>query len=341
MTANKLITAKAIYEALKVLGLSRAQVRRLLPEWWVPTMEEHADGLAELCLLISRRLNIDFASLTRGVVARHAGESPVAYKHASGTDVSALQAATCIATSLSQAVLAALPATASTLPTSAKILAALCKEVGGGQVSLASMVETCWKLGIPVIPLPNLPVGVRKMDGAVVKVGERYAIVISKKKSSRAWLGFILAHEIGHLACGHLKDNSSIVDVSLQEQATYETGSGADHQEREADNFALALLGGGLVEAAVSRWSARIDPVNLAVNAKQAAGECGVEPGHLVLRFAFKTKRWAEAMVALNFLREDANAEAVMQEAMKQYLNLDLVAEDMREFITKVTCISV
>lgn len=340
MTANKLITAKAIYEALKVLGLSRAQVRRLLPEWWMPAMEQQADGVAELCLLVSRRLNIDFTSLTLGVAARRVGESPVAYKHAGGTDVSALQAVTGIATSLSQAVLAALPATTFALPSSPKTLGTLCKEVGGGQVSLASMVETCWKLGVPVIPLPNLPVGVRKMDGAVVKIGDRYAIVISKKKSSRAWLGFILAHEIGHLACGHLKNNSSIVDVSLQEQVTYETESGADRQEREADNFALALLGGDLVETAVSRWSSYIDPVNLAVNAKQSAIECGVEPGHLVLRFAFKTKRWAEAMVALNFLREDANAEAVMQQAMKQHLNLDLVAEDMREFITQVTCIS-
>lgn len=337
MTANNVLSAKAIYDSLKVLGLTRAQVRRLLPAWWVPAMEESADGVAELCLIISRRLDVDFALLTRGIVARKDAKAPVAYKHAVGADVGTLQAATCIATSLSQAVLAALPSKSSQLPTSPKVLATLCKEIGSGMVSLASMVEACWQLGVPVIPLPNLPVGVRKMDGAVIKVGDRLAIVISKKKSSRAWLGFILAHEIGHLARGHLNGSGSIIDVSLQEQATYETDAGADQQEREADEFALALLGGQLAESTVSKWPSHAAPVNLAVYAKQSAVACGVEPGHLVLRFAFKTKRWAEAMIALNYLQEDGNAELVMQHGLRRHLDLDRVADDMRDFIAQVT----
>lgn len=332
-----MLTAKAIYDALKVLGLTRAQVRRLLPEWWTPAMEEKPDGVTELCLLISRRLDVDFQALTQGAVARRDAKAPVAYKHASGADVATLQAATCVATALSQSVLSALPAGSSSLPASPKDFAARCKEVGNGIVSLASMVEACWQLGVPVIPLPNLPVGVRKMDGAVVKVGDRLAIVISKKKSSRAWLGFILAHEIGHLACGHLSGSGSIIDVSLQEQATYEVDSGADRQERQADEFALALLGGKLVDTTVSRWPGHVAPVTLAVNAKKAAASCGVEPGHLVLRFAFKTKRWAEAMIALNYLQEDGNAELVMQQGLHRHLDLDRVADDMRDFIAQVT----
>jgi len=337
MTANNVQTAKAIYEALKVLGLTRAQVRRLLPAWWEPAMEQTADGVAELCLIVSRRLDVDFASLSQGVVARKDAKAQVAYKHATGADVGSLQAATCVATSLAQAVLAALPTTRSELPASPKVLATRCKELGSGMVSLASMVEACWQLGVPVIPLPNLPVGVRKMDGAVIKVGDRPAIVISKKKSSRAWLGFILAHEIGHLAKGHLNGSGSIIDVSLQEQATYETESGADNQEREADEFALALLGGERVESTVSKWSPQSSPTTLAVYAKTSAAACGVEPGHLVLRFAFKTKRWAEAMIALNYLQEDANAELVMQAGLKRHLDLDRVADDMRDFIVQVT----
>ncbi len=332
-----MLNAKAIYASLKVLGLTRAQVRRLLPEWWLPEMEDAVDGVTELCLLISRRLDVDFVALTQGLIARKDVKAPVAYKHASGTDVGTLQAATCIATALSQAVLAALPPTRSELPTSPSVLAALCKDIGGGMVSLASMVEACWQLGVPVIPLPNLPVGVRKMDGAVVKVGNRVAIVISKKKSSRAWLGFILAHEIGHLASGHLDGSGSIIDVSLQEQATYETESSADGQEREADEFALSLLGGQLVEATVSKWPTHTAPVNLAVYAKQSAVACGVEPGHLVLRFAFKTKHWAEAMIALNYLQEDGNAEQVMRQGLIRHLDLDRVADDMKDFITQVT----
>lgn len=55
----------------------------------------------------------------------------------------------------------------------------------------------------------------------------------------------IVAHELGHIGCGHLEGDGSIIDVSLQEQATYEAESSSDSQEREADKYALNLLGGG------------------------------------------------------------------------------------------------
>lgn len=332
-----MVTVKIIYENLKTMGLTRAQARKLLPDWWTPEMEESSDGLAELCMFYSRRLNLDFKDLMRGAVVSRDNESAIAYKHTAGKDPTSLRAATGIARALAGAVLAASKVSQKTVPASPTAFAKLTKEHGKGIVSLASLIDTCWSLGVPVIPMPNLPLGVKKMDGAVVRVSGGSAIIISRKKSSRAWLSFILSHEIGHLARGHLSKSGSIIDVSLQEQATYAVESSSDKQEREADDFALSLMGGDDVESIIAVWPTNSSPIDLAVMAKENAAACGVEPGHLILRFAFKTKRWTESVMGLNYLREDADADLVMKTSLSRHLDLDQVSDDMSDFVRHAT----
>lgn len=329
--------AKDIYDMLKEIGLTRAQVRKILPDWWSPEAEKHPDGIVELCLLVSRRLSLDLTALLAGEIKQKGAVVSVAYKHRADAVPQALLASTCIASSLAQAVVSAMPQPYTLIPPNPVEFATLAQKAGSGVIGLASLIEACWSMGIPVIPLPNLPVGVRKMDGAVLKIGNRPAIIISKKKSSRAWLAFILAHEIGHIACGHLEKNASIVDVSLQEQATYEVESSTDIQEREADEFALALFGGADVNSEVASWPTWVSPVELAVKAREAGKSWGVESGHLVLRYAFATKRWADASMALRYLSEDANAEAIMKASLKENLDLDLVSDDLRDLVCQIT----
>lgn len=61
--------AEAVYSLLKKeLGLSRAQVRKILPTWWSPDAEKHPDGVAELCFLVSRRLSLDLGALLQGEI---------------------------------------------------------------------------------------------------------------------------------------------------------------------------------------------------------------------------------------------------------------------------------
>lgn len=329
--------AKTIYEGLLGLGLSRAQVRKILPDWWSPDAERHPDGVAELCMLLGRRLNLDVRALLNGEIRQKDGALTVAYKRRADATPQSLGASTCIATSLARAVVAAMPQPYSRLSGEPAEFAAHAREIGGGVVSLASLIDTCWAIGVPVIPIPNLPVGIRKMDGAVIRVGERPAIIVSRKKSSRAWLAFIVAHEMGHIGCGHLDRGGSIIDVSLQEQATYEAESSSDAEEREADAFALSLFGGAAVEREISGWPERLSPVELAVRAREHAPILGIESGHLVLRFAFRTKRWPDAMNALRFLSEDADAETLMRSSLSRNLDLSLVADDIRDLVCQIT----
>jgi hypothetical protein len=174
------------------------------------------------------------------------------------------------------------------------------------------------------------------MDGAALQDGGRPAIVLAKRKSSRAWLGFILAHEIAHIALGHLKPGSSIVDVSLK-MATYAAESDQDKQEADADAFALQILGGAVAESIIAAWPARFSPVEIAAAARRAGQESGIEPGHLVLRFAFKTRRWAECVTALGFLTEDLDAEGELIRKLRSHIDIDLIAEDLQDMVMQIT----
>jgi hypothetical protein len=319
------------------LGLTRAQVRKLLPSWWDPSAENMADGAAELALHLSRRLSLDLQALTEGRLVPKGAVSRLAYKHVSNISEVTLTSASFIASSLAHAVLASMSRSYTPLPVDLSELQDRVRELQGGMLGFDGLLALCWSCGIPVIPLTHLPVGVRKMDGAALQVRDRPVIVLAKKKLSRAWLSFILAHEMGHIACGHLRSGASIVDISLQETSEYLAESSPDREEREADGFALEVLGGSEVEHEISSWPRNAAPVELAVRAREAASKLHTEAGHFVLRHAFMTKRWPESIVALRFLSEDVNPETALVGQLKKHVELDLVAADLQDLVTQVT----
>ncbi len=331
------ITAKSLYSTVAELGLTRAQARKLLPAWWAPEVEKHADGISELALHLSRRLSIDLRALLAGKIQPKGAVSSLAFKHRVNVRDDQLSAATFVASSLAQAILAAMTDKYVPLPADPNEMQAAARELGSGVLGFESLLALCWKHGIPVIPLPNLPVGMRKMDGAVLQVQDRPVIVIAKKKSSKAWLSFILAHEMAHTALGHVKPGSTIIDVSLQETTTYATESSSDRQEAEADVFALAAMGGQVVANEIKSWPTHLAPVEIAVRARQASQRNKIEAGHFALRYAFDTKRWGDVLTAFGFLREDLDPESLLLAHFKKHLDLDLVADDLQDLVEQVT----
>jgi IrrE N-terminal-like domain len=329
--------AAALYKTVAGLGLTRAQVRRLLPVWWDPAIEKESSGVAELAIHLSRRLSVDLSALIEGRLLPKGAASQVAFKHSSSVEPTSLTAATFIASSLSQAVLAAMRTPYTEIPRRPQDVQQQATAGGANVLGFDALLDLCWSHGMPVIPLPNLPVGVRKMDGAALRIGDRPIIIIARKKSSRAWLSFILAHEIGHVALGHIQAGSSIVDVSLQETATYATDSANDPQEREADQFALQTMGGETVDQEVSTWDQGLTPVELAVRARQAAARLRIESGHFILRHAFSSRRWPEGMTALRFLSEDFDPESALLAQLRRHLDLDRVSDDLRDLLMQVT----
>ena len=309
----------------------------MLPDWWEDKAADSVDGAWELVIHLARCLSLDATALSKGIILPTGAVSNISFKRNAAIATETITASSLLASSLSYAILSATKTKYRKPTTNAMDVHQAILNAGNGTADFDGLLSYCWSSGIPVIPLSNLPVGLKKMDGAALQIGDRPVIVIARKNDSKSWLSFILAHELGHIALGHLQQNSSIIDVSLQKESTFAADKPADRMEKDADTFALDILGGPLANEAQSGWNDRDAATKLAVNAREAASRIGCSAGHLILRYAFRTRRWPEAISALKFLREDFDAQQTVVEKMSKYINFDDLAGDMQDLISKVT----
>ena len=322
---------------LRRIGLNKRQVGALLPDWWEEATASTTAGAWEFVLMISRRLGLDAVELAQGEVRALGEVSEPRFKHTARVTAQDLQAATRIAGALAKAVVAAMPAQPPTPRLTAQEVRARILAKPDARVDFDSLLAFAWESGIPVIPLPNLPAGVKKMDAVAMKVESRPAIVIARKNDSKAWLSFILAHELGHILLGHVPDNGSIVEGSIKDTSDFEAESQLDQQEREANTFAHNVLGGRELEQAVSSWGTRATMMELVDKALEGGPRLKTAPGHLILRYAFTSRRWADANLALRFLADDLDAQATLVDRMAQQIDTGAIAGDLQEFVEHIT----
>lgn len=326
-----------IYRCLKSVGFTKGQVASILPEWWEPDMARSASGLQETALLIGRRLNLSAAALLEGRAERTTDLSAPRYKHTVRVTEEQLVPATLIASSLAKAIIGAMPDRHIELAASAGEVRRNILAQEGARLDFDALLDYCWSSGIPVIPLPNLPKGVRKMDAAAIKVGQRPAILIALRNNSKAWLSFLLAHELGHLCLDHVPENAALVEGSLSDSTEFDADSQIDKQEAQANDFASLLLAGREAEAVVGSWGRGLPAVTLASTARKAANDFRTAPGHLVLRYAFLTKRWPDARIALNFLADDMDAQAALVQRLQDEIDTRLIGEDLSDYVLQIT----
>lgn len=330
--------ASQIYRALKSLGLSKSQVKILLPEWWSEDIEKTPDGVSELAIIISRRFNLKLEDLLIGEASFRENDFGIAYKHASSIKQQALGPATHIAKALINAVIGGMRLPYSGVPSNPLEVESEIRKVStSGLPDLEAIARYCWKVGVPVVPLAQLPTGLNKMDGAVMNIQGRPSIVLSRNTTSKSWLSFILAHELGHIALGHLINGTAIVDVKLAQEATHLADKDSDDQEEQANQFALRLLGGGEAETELIHWSPRLTSTEIALKALEFQATHKFPAGHIALRYGFKYKRWVDAQNALRFMPQDRDDNKVLANIMKEQIDIEMLGKDSVELIARLT----
>ena len=214
------------------------------------------------------------------------------------------------------------------IPESAEAVRAAILNSGAPWVGLDHLLEYCWGIGIPVVQVSKLPAGATGFAGLCAVVENRPVIIVAAKNKQPAWLLFIVAHELGHICRGHLENNSVLIDEELAE------GEGQEDQEREANEFALEVLAAG------RRYSAghtRLKAPALATAARRLASKHQVDPGHVILNYGHTMKFWPVANAALNLVNTDADAPAMIAEAMARHLDAEEVPADSLDFLSLVT----
>lgn len=110
-------------------------------------------------------------------------------------------------------------------------------------LGLRHYLETAHKLKIIVAPSPDVPVG--GAVGGLVEDGQRYIILVNEQDyaQEKRIVRFRIAHELGHIACGHVAELDHMAEMGIGDASNPDTPYVVlrNVQEDEADVVAATL----------------------------------------------------------------------------------------------------
>jgi IrrE N-terminal-like domain len=323
--ASTLHPIDSLYARLNAAGISTGFARKALPAWWDNAVAREPSGLQQAQMYFARAFNIDLASLAqpKGALQFLVGERKFKLsKNVAEQDVST---SAHFATAMAKVALRGFGKAQTTVPADPIALRTeLLKH--HSCVSLAALLAWCAAAGIPVLHIDKLPG--KKMTGLVVREDNRFAIVLSKKGTPSHHV-FHLAHELGHIAHGHLQGNGFVADERIGGADTL------DADEKEADAYAIRLLNGK--DAAYRASSALRSGRQLYTAALTVSKQEKIDVGHIILNYGFAQKNMAMATMALRCIPGEADGVKVINDALFKALNNDALSEDQLDLLHTAT----
>ncbi|RJF81722.1 ImmA/IrrE family metallo-endopeptidase [Azospirillum cavernae] len=339
MTANSPSSAKLkslLSTEFSAVGLKAAEVWKTLPDWWRDAIA-YPSGVHEIRGFVAKHFGLQ---IDRAGQLQQRPMPAACFKTRGGTDPAKIASPRALATAVAHIVAQATPQPwIGALPSVSELRGACLQRKDSPWVGLPDLLEACWSSGVPVIYLPALPTAEKKMDGMVTTCAGRPVIIITKKYDLPAWILFILAHEMGHVALGHLNiddDGDTIVDEKVSEDDV----ESSDAQEQAANRYALQLLTGN--ENSKLNLKHLMGARELAAIADRYGRQYGISPGHVVLNAVRHTKKngkslWPLGNETLKFLaseREDTSA--LCQKALRAHLDAGVLSDDSFEFLERL-----
>jgi hypothetical protein len=330
---NKPNPIKKLYGRLSEVGLTRTFVKKTaLPSWWDDEVATNPSGYSQGLLLLSRHLGLDLASLqSENEPIRLRDFGTCKFKKRADVTEDDLALSRVLATRAAQLAASAVSTPAEMIPISAGEIRQQILGDDAPWVGLNELLHYCWSIGLPVLHLDHFPKSAKRPDGFAARVNGRSVIVLCRHAKYSAWLLFILAHELGHLALGHVPDEGTLIDQGIDEDST-------DVEEQQANAFAIELLTGrsGRQFNAAGRWP---NAEGLAKSAMEIGRRSMIDPGHVVLNYAHSMgpSFFPVGQAALKFLEPHGDAVATVRARMAANLDWSRLPEDSSEFLMRVT----
>lgn len=317
---------------LRHLGLTDAAIEAAWPDWWSNDADTSPSARLELRFSLARKLGLDARSLVdEEGVPRFIWRDEARFKNLAGESDLERAAISSFGRAVASILLGATAKGQTTLgadPISIRNNVLRSRPY----VGLLELLVLCWATGIPVVQLRVFPCLRKRMAAMSVRVSDRSAVLLAKESMYPAPIAFYLAHEVAHIALGHLSRETAIVDLESDSPAI-----GSDDQEEEAaDRFALQLLTGRPDPQVLSSGGAYNAP-GLADAVLRAAPGLRIEPGTLALCFGYSTRNWAVVNSAMRFIYPSARPVwAEVNKLASHELTLDEVPSDARTYLAAV-----
>jgi hypothetical protein len=316
--------------SLKSLGLSDQVIHAAWPEWWSEAADSSASARAELRFSVSRKLGLDPNSLSDNEQPRFIWNDEGKFKRLTTESPSERAAIVSFGVSVARALIASI---APGPPILGATAAEFRKSILNSQpfVRLIDVIALSWAVGIPVIHLRVFPLPAKRMSAMVLKVDGRFAVLLAKDANYPAPIAFYLAHELGHIALGHLSEDVALIDYgdTLQD-------SDPDQDEHAADRFGLELLT-GMPSPTILPEATNYNAASLAQAILRSAPELGIEPGTMALCFGHSNSAWEKAFAAMKAIyTTEQPVWAEVNKIAAAQLNWEAMPSDTAAYIRAV-----
>ncbi|MFN9175271.1 MAG: ImmA/IrrE family metallo-endopeptidase [Synechocystis sp.] len=323
------LSLPVIFEGVEKLGIPRRFLKKFVfPRWWNSRLEKDDQSLLKLIDLISEclLLDINFSSKNNFLVAFQPIPNP---KFKLQTKQNNSNLFSHLAMALANMISLRVKNRYEPIALDANKLREYILQKKSF-IDLDAILNFCWEHGIPVVHFEKKPnSNCSKFDGMVAVCADRPVIVIGSSYKSPARLAFIIAHELGHIACNHVKEGI-LVDTSFEKQES-------DIEEEEANKFAKELLFG---ESPFS-WSKKLEFKQLLSESRRLSIDYRVEVGSVILSYGWQTKDWKIAMSVLKKLEPNSNAPATINAYFKKYIDLNNLDQDTQDYLNRLDILMV
>jgi hypothetical protein len=315
-----------LFRELRKVGFSSDAIEAAWPSWWSDDIAASPSSRAELRFALARKLGLAPKPLL-GERVEFVWKDRARFKHLTTQDAVQQNILSSFGVAIGRLLLRGVPvghgfANLSPLELGESILN------HSRYVDLQQLLATCWALGVPVIQLRVFPLATQSMHAMVIESGGRHAILLGRNASYPAPAAFTLAHEIGHIASGHIRGALALIDVEDPALA-----KDRDEQETQADAFALSILTGSPAPD-ISTQFQNFNAPTLADAVLKAGPQYAIEPGTLALCVAYRQKNWPVAMSAMRFIYSER--KPVWQEVngiAESMLDWDALGDEGADFV--------
>jgi len=332
MTNN--LTMSSLYQKLSRLGFNQQYIKNNgLPSWWDEQLNDKPFAVLEGAGYIADYLNLDLKSLLDSTQPVKFKELPQTnFKQHNSSNQEHPLIAQALASRVAELIAEGIKINFTSLPRNVQeirteiLKSSLEKETK--TVNLISLLEYCWSKGIIVVYYNQFPKNIKKFAGLIQWQFSRPVIVLSSNDKYSMMLAFDLAHELGHLALGHLKEG-----VLIDEEIDFNCNN---NEENEANQFATELLLGDCDNCLGNQRF--FDSQNFAKHITNNITKYpNIEAEAIILNYGWHNKDYFPlVMSSLKELKADTNGKKIINEYLAQRLDWDRFNDETYEYLERV-----